>query len=474
MAATVCGTRFRDSQLAQDQPCPAHFPSLPGNNYRICFSHCGKNLKRAVSLHQCKKRRRTARSFNMTEFNWQGRKDSSLELSILMPCLNEARTVGMCVTKALAYLAHRNVKGEVVVADNGSTDGSQAIAASLGARVVPVPSRGYGSALRAGIDAARGKFVIMGDSDDSYDFGNLDPFLSKLREGYHLVMGNRFHGGIKQGAMSPLHRYLGNPILTAIGRLFFHSGVGDFHCGLRGFDRDAIRDLNLDAPGMEFASEMVVKATISKLRIIDVPTTLSPDGRDHPSHLRSWHDGWRHLRLLLLFSPRWLFLYPGAVIFVVGLAGTLMLFTRDVVLGGIEFAEHTMVITAAAINVGFEAMLFWAIANTIAIQRGLLPRDARLQRLRQAVPLERGLVLGAALIMVGSVAFVAALSEWFGVGFGPLVGGKTLRLVIISGATAVLGTQILYGSFFLYVLEYYAEPVRRKPLSQPAPSVTLG
>jgi glycosyltransferase involved in cell wall biosynthesis len=406
----------------------------------------------------------------MAEFDGKSSEKSLLELSILMPCLNEARTVGMCVTKALTYLAHRNIKGEVVVADNGSTDGSQAIAASLGARVVPVPSRGYGSALRAGMDAARGKFVIMGDSDDSYDFGDLDPFLSKLREGYQLVMGNRFRGGIKQRAMPPLHRYLGNPVLTAVGRAFFHSGVGDFHCGLRGFDRDAIRGLNLEAPGMEFASEMVVKATISKLRIVEVPTTLSPDGRDRPSHLRSWHDGWRHLRLLLLFSPRWLFLYPGAVIFFIGLAGTLMLFTRDVVLGGVEFAEHTMVITAAAINVGFEAMLFWVIANAIAIQRGLLPRHAGLQTLRQAVPLERGLALGAALILVGSAAFIVALSQWFSVGFGPLAGGKTLRLVIISGATAVLGTQILYGSFFLYVLEYYAEPARRGSLPQPAPS----
>jgi glycosyltransferase involved in cell wall biosynthesis len=393
---------------------------------------------------------------------------SSLELSILMPCLNEARTVGVCVTKALTYLAHRNVKGEVVVADNGSTDGSQAIAASLGAHVLPVPTRGYGSALRAGIDAACGKFVIMGDSDDSYDFSGLDPFLSKLREGYQLVMGNRFRGGIRQGAMRPLHRYIGNPVLTAIGRLFFQSGVGDFHCGLRGFDRDAIRGLNLEASGMEFASEMVVKATISKLRIVEVPTTLSPDGRDRPSRLRSWHDGWRHLRLLLLFSPRWLFLYPGAAIFLVGLAGTLMLFTGDVVLRGIEFAEHTMVVTAAAINVGFEAMLFWVIANTIAVERGLLPPDARLRTLRRAVPLERGLMLGAALIPVGSVAFIAALSEWFVVGFGPLLGGKSLRLVIMSGATAVLGTQILYGSFFLYVLEYYAEPVGRESLPQPA------
>jgi glycosyltransferase involved in cell wall biosynthesis len=237
------------------------------------------------------------------------------ELSIVMPCLNEVRTVGICVEKAFSYLETRNIQGEVIVADNGSTDGSQAIALDLGARVVPVAARGYGSALSAGIEAARGRFVIIGDSDNSYDFSHLDPFVSKLRAGYQLVMGNRFRGGIKRGAMPPLHRYLGNPVLTAVGRLFFRSTCGDFHCGLRGFHRDAILSLDLRSPGMEFASEMVVKATISKLKIAEVPTALSPDGRDRPPHLRSWRDGWRHLRLLLLFSPRWLFLYPGAAVF---------------------------------------------------------------------------------------------------------------------------------------------------------------
>jgi len=356
----------------------------------------------------------------------------------------------------------------VIVADNGSDDGSQAIALGLGARVVSVAARGYGSALRAGIEAARGRFVILGDSDDSYDFSQLDPFLSKLREGWQLVMGNRLRGGIKRGAMPPLHRYIGNPVLTAVGRLFFRSACGDFHCGLRGFDRDAILSLDLQAPGMEFASEMVVKATISKLRITEVPTTLSPDGRDRPPHLRSWRDGWRHLRLLLLYSPRWLFLYPGAIIFLLGLAGTMMLFTGDVAFGNIALAERTMVITAAAINVGFEAMLFWVFANTVAIQRGLLLRHTNLERLRRAVPLERGLALGTALILLGLVAFIGAVSEWSGVGFGPLLGGKTMRLVIISGTTLVLGTQILYGSFFLYVLEYRAAPLRHEPVFQPA------
>jgi len=371
-----------------------------------------------------------------------------------MPCLNEAKTVGTCVTKAFAWLQRNDVEGEVIVADNGSIDGSQAIAASLGARVVPVAARGYGNALRAGIEAARGRFVIMGDSDDSYDFCDLDPFLLKLREGYQLVMGNRFRGGIQPGAMPALHRYLGNPVLTAVGRLFFPSLCGDFHCGLRGFDRDAILHLGLQAPGMEFASEMIVMATVSKLKITEVPTTLSPDGRDRPSHLRSWQDGWRHLRLLLLFSPRWLFLYPGAALFLLGLAGTLVLFSGNISLGGLGFAEHSMVMTAAAVNVGFEAMLFWAFAKVIAIQRGLLLHDALFERLRRVVPLERGLALGASLLVLGLITFGVALTQWYKVGFGQLAGGRAIRLVILSSVTLMLGAQILYGSFFLYLLGY--------------------
>jgi hypothetical protein len=302
----------------------------------------------------------------------------------------------------------------------------------------------------------------MGDSDDSYNFRDLDPFVSKLREGFQLVMGNRFRGGIEPGAMPPLHRYLGNPVLTAVGRLFFRSLCGDFHCGLRGFDRRAILDLDLQASGMEFASEMVVKASIAKLRIAEVPTTLSPDGRDRPSHLRSWRDGWRHLQLLLLFSPRWLFLYPGVTIFLLGLAATLILFTGDIAFGGLVLAEHSMVLTAAAINVGFEVMLFWVFANTIAIQRGLLPRNVKFERLRRAMPLELGLALGTVLVVIGLGAFVAAVSEWFTVGFGQLLGGATMRLVIVSGTTLVLGTQILYGSFFLHVLEYRATALLRQ------------
>jgi glycosyltransferase involved in cell wall biosynthesis len=418
------------------------------------------------------------REVRMLEADTETTDDFVVELSIVMPCLNEARTVGTCVRKALVYLELHDIRGEVIVADNGSTDGSQAIAASLGARVIPVALKGYGNALRAGINAAHGRFVVMGDSDDSYDFCDLDPFVSKLREGYQLVMGNRFRGGIKPGAMPTLHRYLGNPVLTAVGRLFYHSLCGDFHCGLRGFDRDAILHLDLQSSGMEFASEMVVKASISKLRITEVPTILSPDGRDRAPHLRSWRDGWRHLRLLLLFSPRWLFLYPGVMIFLLGLAGTLILFTGDVAFGDLILAEHSMVLTAAAINVGFEVMLFWVFANTAAIQRGLLLPDAKFERFRRAMPLERGLALGTVFILIGLVAFAAAVTEWSVVGFGQLVGGTAMRLVIVSGTTLVLGTQILYGSLLLYVLEYRATPLRHdaarrdsigRPLNPPVP-----
>jgi glycosyltransferase involved in cell wall biosynthesis len=376
------------------------------------------------------------------------------ELSIVMPCLNEAKTVGTCVTKAFAWLKQHDVHGEVIVADNGSTDGSRAIAASLGARVVPVASRGYGYALRAGIEAARGEFVIMGDSDDSYDFLALEGFVGQLRAGYDLVLGNRFQGGIAPGAMPALHKFFGNPLLTYIGRTLYGSPSRDFYCGLRGFRRDAILSLALDAAGMEFAIEMIVKATIHNLKITEVPTRLSVDGRDRPPHLRRWRDGWRTIRLFLLLSPRSLFLYPGAAIFLLGLAGTLILFTRDIAVGSVGFAEHTMVMTAAAINIGFEAMLFWAFAKVIAIQRGLLLHDALFERLRQAIPLERGLILGVILLLLGLTILGVALTEWFNVGFGQLAEGSAIRLVIASSSTLMLGAQILYGSFFLYLLDY--------------------
>ena len=261
----------------------------------------------------------------------------AVELSVVMPCLNERATVGICVKKALEAMERHGIRGEVIVADNGSTDGSREIASALGARVVPIETRGYGSALRGGIAAARGRFVLMGDADDSYDFGQLGAFVGKLREGYDLVMGNRFQGGILPGAMPPLHRYLGNPVLTGIGRLFFKSPVGDFHCGLRAFRKDAIEGLGLRTLGMEFASEMVVKATAFGLRVTEIPTTLSPDGRDRAPHLRTWRDGWRHLRFLLLYSPRWLFLYPGLALFVLGSVVSALLLPGPRMIGRVGF-----------------------------------------------------------------------------------------------------------------------------------------
>jgi glycosyltransferase involved in cell wall biosynthesis len=390
----------------------------------------------------------------MLEANATTASEFAPELSIVMPCLNEARTVGTCVQKALAYLEMYNVPGEVIVADNGSTDGSQAIAAGYGARVIAVAAKGYGNALRAGIEAARGRFVIMGDSDDSYDFLTLQPFLEKLRDGYDLVLGNRFRGGIAPGAMPPLHRFFGNPFLTLIGRTLYRSPSRDFYCGLRGFRRDAVLSLELDAVGMEFALEMIVKATIRHLRITEVPTRLSPDGRERPPHLRSWRDGWRSLRLFLLLSPRAVFLYPGAAIFLFGLLATLVLFTGDVAVGRVGFAEHTMVMTAASINIGFESMLFWAFAKVIAIQRGLLLPDPYFERLRRVMPLERGLALGAVLLLLGLTTFGIALARWYDAGFGELGRGGVIRFVIVSSTTLVLGAQILYGSFFLYLLDH--------------------
>jgi glycosyltransferase involved in cell wall biosynthesis len=383
-----------------------------------------------------------------------------LELTILMPCLNEAETLGTCVRKAMDYLARSGIAGEVLVADNGSTDGSQAIAESLGARVVAVPERGYGAALIAGIAAARGRFVIMGDSDDSYDFTALDPFVAKLREGYELVMGNRFKGGIKPGAMPPLHRYLGNPVLSTIGRLFFGSPVGDFHCGLRGFDRDAMRRLELRAPGMEFASEMVVKATVQGLRIAEVPTTLSPDGRSRPPHLRSWRDGWRHLRFLLVFCPRWLFLYPGAGLFLAGLVAMALLLPGPVRLGGLTFDVHTLLYASGAMIMGFQAVQFWAFARIYGAQEGVVPEERRLTALLARFGLEPALVVAGLLVVLGLGLGVAAVAIWGAERFGPLPGTGAMRVAIASVTAMVLGLQLAFGAFFVALLGMMRAPRR--------------
>jgi hypothetical protein len=377
---------------------------------------------------------------------------SEIELTILMPCLNEAETLGVCVAKAMGYLARSGVSGEVLIADNGSTDGSQAIAAAGGARVVAVPERGYGAALIAGIRAARGRFVIMGDSDDSYDFTALDPFVAELRAGNQLVMGNRFRGGSAPGAMPPLHRYLGNPVLSTVGRVFFGAPVGDFHCGLRGFDRAAMLALDLRAPGMEFASEMVVKATMQGLRIAEVPTTLSPDGRSRPPHLRSWRDGWRHLRFLLVFCPRWLFLYPGATLFALGLAAMLALLPGPLRLGGVTFDVHTLLYAAGATVMGFQAVQFWVFARIYGGLEGVVPEARRLTVALARFGLEPALILAGALVLAGLGLGLAALARWSAGGFGSLGGFGEMRLAIASVTAMLLGLQLAFGAFFVAVL----------------------
>jgi glycosyltransferase involved in cell wall biosynthesis len=367
-----------------------------------------------------------------------------IELSVVMPCLNEAETLETCINKVQEYFAQYDISGEVVIADNGSTDGSQAIAKQMGVRVVNVKEKGYGCALMGGISAAQGEYIIMGDADDSYDFTNLTPFMKKLREGYDLVMGNRFKGEIKPGAMPKLHKYLGNPVLTWIGRLLFPSPCGDFHCGLRGFRRDAIAKLNLRTTGMEFASEMVVKASLYKLRITEVPTTLSPDGRSHPPHLRSWRDGWRHLRFLLLYSPRWLFLYPGVLLMLLGFISSFLLLSSPRV--------HTLLYSSTAIFIGFQTVLFAVFTKIFAISEGLLPEDPRLNRVLHYIDLEKGLIVGSILLLVGIAGSIYAFGIWKTNSFGSLDPALMMRIVIPAVTCLALGFEIILSSFFLSIL----------------------
>lgn len=379
-------------------------------------------------------------------------RENFIELSILMPCLNEAETLATCIEKAQKSLQNLDIAGEVIIADNGSTDGSQDIATHLGARLVSISTKGYGSALMGGIVAARGVYVIVGDADDSYDFSSLEPFVQQLRQGYDLVMGNRFKGGIKPGAMPVLHRYLGNPVLTWIGRLFFSSPCSDFHCGLRGFRREAILQLDLRTTGMEFASEMVVKASLYKLRITEVPTVLWPDGRTRPPHLRTWRDGWRHLRFLLLYSPRWLFLYPGLLLILLGLVVQLWLLPGTQTVAGVSFDVHTLLYAAIAIIVGFQAVSFALFTKVFAISEKLLPQDPRLNTLSRYVNLEAGLTAGTLLMVAGILGSILSVTIWSAQSFGPLDPSRTLRLVIPSLTCLTLGFQVALSSFFLSVL----------------------
>ena len=390
--------------------------------------------------------------------------NSQLELTILMPCLNEAQTIATCVRKAREFLERTGIAGEVLIADNGSTDGSQAIAVAGGARVIAVPRRGYGSALLQGIEAAFGRFIVMGDADDSYDFTRLDDFVDSLRGGADLVMGNRFRGGISAGAMPLLHRYLGNPVLTGIGRLFFGGEVRDFHCGLRGFRRDAMRELGLHMEGMEFASEMVVKSLLRGYRIEEVPTTLAPDGRDRAPHLRTWRDGWRHLRFLLIYSPNWLFLYPGLLMLGVGSAVMAWLLPATRFVGRVALDIHTMLGASGLTLLGLQTVMFAIFTKRVATDMGLLPVSQRLDRLLESISLERGILAGALCAVFGITGGAAAFIHWEGSSFGPQQPEELMRLVIPSLTLVLAGAQLVVGSFFLSVLRLRRQvPVHRSP-----------
>ena len=380
------------------------------------------------------------------------------ELSILMPCLNEVRTLAACIKKAQGFLNQHGVSGEVIVADNGSTDGSIEVAKQLNARVVQVPTRGYGAALATGIEAASGKYVIMGDSDESYDFSALWPFVEKLRDGYDLVMGNRYLGGIAPGAMPPMHRYFGNPLLTALGRLFFAcKKSGDFYCGLRGFQKKAIQALGLQSRGMEFALEMLIKAEMHGLRITEVPTTLSPDGRDRAPHLRRYRDGWRSLRFYLLMSPRWFFGVPGLILMVGGAVVSTLLLFGPVKVMSVTFDYHTLLYSSSAILLGYQSILLFIFAKLMAVETGLHPLRTKFWFLEERRTLEQCVTIGAALILIGVVLGIIAARQWELTGFGTLRPDSTIRFAICSVLFLLLGGQTLLAGFYFGLINLVAE-----------------
>ena len=377
---------------------------------------------------------------------------AALELSVVMPCLNEVETLATCVHKAQRAIDKLGLAAEIIVADNGSSDGSQMVARELGVRVVDIPRKGYGSALIGGIDAARGRFVIMGDADDSYDFGAIGLLLDRLREGYDLVMGNRFSGGIAAGAMVWSHRWVGNPALTNISRLFFSTPVGDMHCGLRGFRKEAIEKLRLRAAGMEFASEMVIKASMRRMKIAEVPVTLSPDGRSRPPHLRTWRDGWRHLRFMLLFSPRWLFFYPGLALFGAGAVVGALLETGPKQIGAATFDIHTLLLAGFACLIGYQLIVFAVFTKVFAMQRGFHPPNPSYDLMFRYVKLETGLLVGALMVLLGIASTVIEVTSWGAEGFGSLDPRMTMREVIPAAVLLTLGVQTIFASFFLSIL----------------------
>ena len=378
--------------------------------------------------------------------------EGSLELTILMPCLNEAETIEVCVAKAMGFLRRAGISGEVLIADNGSTDGSQKMAEALGARVVQVFERGYGAALMGGMRAAHGRYVIMGDADDSYDFENLDLMVSELRQGADLVMGNRFKGGIAKGAMPFLHRYLGNPVLSMIGRLFYKIPVGDFHCGLRGFHRESMLALGLQSPGMEFASEMVVKTALNGLKMVEVPTTLAVDGRSRAPHLKTWRDGWRHLRFLLLHSPEYLFLVPGLTLVTAGVIGCCLLSQGAVHLTHtLSLDVHTLVVACFSIRIGAQLVMFSALARRYTVMEGVLPTSRGSQHLILGLTLESILQGALVLLLAGSAGVAWAIYGWAQGGFGPILYNNVMRLLVPSMTAIALAIQLGAAGFLASV-----------------------
>src|ERR1700674_901082 len=387
---------------------------------------------------------------------------SAVEVSIVMPCLNEAETLAKCISHAQSAVASGGFSAEIIVADNGSTDGSQRLARELGVRVVDVSRKGYGSALIGGIDAARGQYVVMGDADDSYDFEAIGPLIDKLREGYDLVVGNRFLGGIAPGAMPWSHRWIGNPALTLISRVFFHAPVGDTHCGLRAFTKDAYEKMHLRATGMEFASEMVIKAALRGMRITEVAVVLRPDGRSRPPHLRTWRDGWRHLRFMLLFSPRWLFLYPGLALFALGAVLSALLVAGPLYIAGVRLDIHTLLVAGFLSLVGYQLVLFAVFTKIFAIRMGFHPPHPVLQGLFRYITLEVGLLAGALMVLAGIVGLVLAVVSWRSVGFGNLDPSLTMREVIPAVVLLAIGTQTVFASFFISILSIDVEGTASK------------
>ncbi len=381
-------------------------------------------------------------------------KTAEIELTIVMPCLNEAETLGICINKAQAALKKNDICGEVIVADNGSTDESVQIAENGGARVVHVHHKGYGAALTAGIKEAQGKYVIMGDSDDSYDFGEIMPFVEKLRKGDQVVMGTRIRGKILPNAMPPLHRYFGNPVLTGLGNLFFHTRLSDYHCGMRGFDRQTMLDLELRTPGMEFATEMIVKAALHKCTISEVPITYYPDGRTRAPHLRPWRDGWRHLRFMLLLSPAWTFLYPGLILVLLGIFGMAITLPGTFVIGDIGLDVHTLLVSGVAVIVGFQVLTFWLAARLFAASISLIPLPRAVFRFVKGAPLGTGLIISAIMIGIGIIPLIISIREWQEVSFGALNYKVVLRQLIPGLVLIAIGVQALVASFIVSLLNF--------------------